>query len=790
VRTLALLVALQVTGILLPCARAQSVDTLPLGWDRTGPLASAAFYTVQLDRQVRHGGQSCLRVHADSGGAGDWVQVRQTILADDFRGRRMRLAGYARVADAAAGSGLLMRVDGSASGTPSDIMTDRPLRGTGEWRRLEIVLDVPADATRIVLGSMLRGAGTLWIDDLEFSAVDRTVPTTGRVLGPWEGPPGPPDAPRAPRNLDFEPRQMVAGQPIPAFDRRELMIPMRDGVRLFTEVVAPRGAAEPLPLLLTRTPYGTSVAPSQALVADGYIFVSQSIRGSNRSEGTFVMNRPARDPRDSAAVDETTDAWDSVEWLVRNVPNNNGRVGVTGGSYPGWLAEAVLLDPHPAVRAVSPQAPMTDTWMGDDFFHQGAFRQTYGFSYAWGMEGDRANAGPHPAQSADTYEWFLSFPSLRALTETTGALRLPTWRRFVEHPAYDSVWQRRAFQRLVTHLSVPILSVGGWWDPEDLFGPQATYRALERLDSADVNILVIGPWTHLGWSMPGGSRLGNLRFGSATADTFLVRIEAPWFAYWLKGRGDGRFPEALLFDAGVNQWRSFDRWPPREAVVRPLYFRADGRLSFDPPAERVGLDEYVSDPAHPVPFLPRPTGRFWGQWMTEDQRFVDNRPDVLTWQTEPLQDDVVIAGDVTARLFASTTGSDADWVVKLIDVYPDSVPGRPEMGGYQLMVAGDIMRGRYRRSWERPEAIRPNAVASYTVDLHQQAYTFRRGHRIMVQVQSTWFPLYDRNPQTYVPNIFLAPASAYRAQTHRIYRTSAQPSHVEVMVLPTISTPP
>jgi len=783
-RRLTFFVATLAGVFLLPNAHAQSVDTLPVGWERAGPLESAAFYTVQLDRQVRHGGLSSLRVHADRAGASDQIRVVQTILADDFRGRRVRLTGYARVADAASGGSLWMRIDGSATGTPYDGMRDRLVRGTSEWRSLEIVLDVPADATRIVLGAMLRDAGTLWVDDLEFSAVERTVPTTGWVYGVGASPSIPSDAPRTPRNLDFEPRQMVAGQPIPAFEKRMVMIPMRDTVRLFTVIVTPHVASEPLPILLERTPYGGSVNPDPSLVADGYIFVSQDIRGRNRSEGAFVMNRPPHDPRDSTGVDETTDAWDTVEWLIHNVPNNNGRVGITGISYPGWLAEVVLLDPHPAVKAVTPQAPMTDTWMGDDFFHQGAFRQMYAFDWMWGMEGEVANAGPPPAQRSDGYEWFLSFPSLRALTETTGALRLPTYRRFVEHPTYDSVWQGRAFPLLVTRLSVPTLSVGGWWDQEDLYGPQATYAALEHFDTAGINSLVIGPWSHSQWFQSGGQSLGNLRFGSATADTFRLTMEAPFFAYWLKGRGDGHFPEARLFDAGVNQWRSFDRWPPREATVRGLYFHAEGRLSFEPPAERVGLDEYVSDPAHPVPFQPRPTGRFWGRWMTEDQRFVDNRPDVLTWQTEPLTDDVVIAGDVTARLFASTTGSDVDWVVKLIDVYPDSVPDRREMGGYQLMVAGDIMRGRYRRSWERPEAIRPNAVQSYTVDLHQQAYTFRRGHRIMVQIQSTWFPLYDRNPQTYEPNIFLAPASAYRAQTHRIYRTVAQPSHVEVMVLP------
>jgi putative CocE/NonD family hydrolase len=478
--------------------------------------------------------------------------------------------------------------------------------------------------------------------------------------------------------------------------------------------------------------------PFRALAADGYIFVGQNIRGRNGSEGAFVMNRPNREPGDTAATDESTDTWDTVEWLIHNVANNSGRVGIFGVSYPGWLAEEALIGPHPAVKAVSPQAPMTDTWMGDDFFHQGAFRQSYGFEYAWGMEAGMVGAGPLPIHRYDAYDWYLSFPSLKALTDSTGAMRIPTWRRFVEHPSYDSVWQRRAFQRVVTRLTVPTLIVGGSWDQEDLFGPQATYKALEQLDSAGLNHLVIGPWFHGMWSWPGGDSLGNLGFGSATGDTFIVKIQAPWFAYWLKGLGDGRFPEAQLFDAGSNQWRAFDRWPPREATGRSLYFHADGRLSFEAPEGREGFDQFVSDPAHPVPYRPRPVevtysrGSRWARWMTEDQRFVDGRPDVLTWQTAPLPEDVVIAGDVTARLFAATTGSDADWVVKLIDVYPDSVAAHPEMGGYELMVAGDIMRGRYRRSFEQPEAIRPGAVLPYTVDLHYQLYTFRRGHRIMV----------------------------------------------------------
>jgi putative CocE/NonD family hydrolase len=592
--------------------------------------------------------------------------------------------------------------------------------------------------------------------------------------------------------------QQAGARLAPGFSRTEVMIPTRDGAKLFAVVMSPATTPEPLPILLTRTPYGAqgwrdgAPAPPylRALAADGYIFVQEDIRGRNRSEGTFVMNRPNRDAADTSGTDESTDTYDTVDWLIHHVPDNNGRVGIFGISYPGWLAEEALIGPHPAVKAVSPQAPMTDTWLGDDFFHQGAFRQSYGFEYGWGMEAGEVGAGPLPIGRYDTYEWYGSFPSLQALTEATGALRIPTWRRFVEHPAYDSVWQRRAFHRLVTGVAVPTLTVGGFWDQEDLFGPQATFRALERHDTAGLSTLVIGPWSHGEWGQPGGERLGNVEFGSATSDTFLVTMQAPWFAYWLKGRGDGRFPDARLFDAGTGRWRSFARWPPPEASRRRLHLHAAGRLSFDPPVERTGFDAYVSDPAHPVPYRPRPIeitysrGSRWRRWMTEDQRFVDGRPDVLTWQTAPLVEDVTIAGDVTAHLFAATTGSDADWVVKLLDVYPDSVAGRPELGGYELMLAGDIMRGRYRRSWEHPEAIPPNAVEPYTVDLHQQLYTFRRGHRIMVQVQSTWFPLYDRNPQTFVPNIFEAPASAYRAQTHRIYRTAARPSGVEVMVLP------
>jgi putative CocE/NonD family hydrolase len=594
-------------------------------------------------------------------------------------------------------------------------------------------------------------------------------------------------------------RPGVSQAPAADFAVTDTMVPMRDGARLFTVILTPKEATEPPPILMLRTPYGTQgwagtprfLVAFKELIDDGYVFVIQDIRGRYRSEGQFLMNRPLHDPADPRGVDESTDTYDTIDWLVHHVPGTNGRVGVVGISYPGWLAAMAGIDPHPALKAISPQAPMTDTWMGDDFFHQGAFRLSYGLEYAWMMEETPDESTGPRATRYDTFDWYLSYPTLGALAEAVGAARFPTWRNFVAHPAYDAFWKARALTTYLTSVRVPTLTVGGWWDQEDLYGPMATYATLERYDSAGLNHLVMGPWSHGQWARAGGDHLGNVRFGANTADEFRARIQAPWFAYWLKGKGGGKFAEAELFEAGDNRWRGFDAWPPRDAVRRSLYLLPGGRLAFDPPTDTTGFDAYVSDPAHPVPYRPRPVeltydprGSRWAQWMTEDQRFVDDRPDVLTWQTAPLDDDVTIAGDIAGRLFAATTGGDADWVVKLIDVYPDTVPDRAAMGGYELMVAGDILRGRYRTSFERPQPIPAGAVESYTVDLHQQLYRFQRGHRIMVQVQSTWFPLYDRNPQTWVDNIFRAVPDAYRRQTHRVYHTVRYPSRVDVMVLP------
>ncbi|HKG94527.1 MAG TPA: CocE/NonD family hydrolase, partial [Gemmatimonadaceae bacterium] len=452
--------------------------------------------------------------------------------------------------------------------------------------------------------------------------------------------------------------------PPPAHRCRFVMVPMRDGVRLNTSVcepAAPRGA---LPFLLTRTPYGiagdTTVRNDyRFLAADGYIFVSQDIRGRYGSEGEFRMTRPLHDPAsEPRGVDESTDAYDTVEWLLRNVPNNSGRVGVLGVSYPGFLATMAGLNPHPAVRAVSPQAPMTDVWMGDDFFHQGAFRLSYGFEYAGDMELSRDGSAPLPIGAWDTYDWYLRLGALGGVDSAYFRGRVPTWRAFVEHPAYDAYWRARAVQRRLTAPAVPTLTVGGWWDQEDRFGPLATYAALERGDSAARrSALVMGPWNHGGWRRP-DRRMPVVDPG--TSEEYLRDVEAPWFAHWLKDRpGQGAAREAYLYDAGAKRWRSFDAWPPARGggggggARRSLYLRAGGRLSFDPPAAGdSAFDQYVSDPAHPVPYRARPIertydsrGSRWRTWETEDQRFVHGRPDVLSWVSEPLASDLFVAGD-------------------------------------------------------------------------------------------------------------------------------------------------
>ena len=576
-------------------------------------------------------------------------------------------------------------------------------------------------------------------------------------------------------------------------------IPMRDGLRLHVEIFAPTDAAEPLPFLFQRTPYGVGDDGGRLdggyrdLAEEGYIFVFQDIRGRYKSEGTFVMQRPPR-PVDAPhqAIDESTDTHDSIEWMLKNIPRNNGRVGMLGVSYDGWTAAMGMLGAHPALKAVSPQASPADMWVGDDFHHNGAFRLSYGFEYAYLTEATKENSD-FDFDRYDTYEWYLNLgPLSNVQARVLKGKVLPTWTDFVEHPNYDAFWQRQAMKSYLTRVTTPTLNVAGWWDQEDFYGPLTIYRELEKHDRGNQNYLVVGPWRHGGWGNGPGQRLGKIDFGSPTGEYFRQKIQAPFFAFHLKDRGSIAQPEATVFESGSNKWRTFDAWPPKGAVTKSLYFHAGGKLSFSAPtsADGSGNDSYVSDPARPVPYRPRPIeptyypkGSGWSTWLLEDQRFVENRPDVLTYVTEPLVDDIVVAGDITARLFASTTGQDADWVVKLIDVYPQDYPQDFKLGGYQFMIANDVFRGRFWKSFEKPVPLVPNAVTPFTIDLHTQSYRFLKGHRVMVQVQSTWFPIIDRNPQTWVPNIFLAKESDFKAQTHRIWRTPAQASRVEIQTV-------
>jgi putative CocE/NonD family hydrolase len=591
---------------------------------------------------------------------------------------------------------------------------------------------------------------------------------------------------------------LLGGSQEPALGATEAMIAMRDGVKLYTQVYAPKQSNEPLPIILLRTPYGTgTLTPSRVatslahLMADGYIFVLQDIRGRFKSEGSFVMLRQPRDRSDPKApqIDESTDTYDTISWLLANAPGNNGRVGIAGTSYGAWLAVMGMLDPHPALKAVVPQASPADMWIGDDFHHNGAFRLSYGLEYAYRMESSKEVAdASRIIDRYDTYDWYLDLGPLSTVNRMYFHERIPTWNDFATHPDYDAFWKRQAFAPWLTRVTAPTLNVAGWWDQEDFYGPLKIYELLERHDTARENFLVVGPWNHGGWSSGEGRRLGRVDFGSATAAHYREKVQAPFFAHYLKGKGAPPASEALTFRTGANEWVRHDAWPPtRQVTSRRLYFRGDRRLSFDPPAaaEDAGFDSYVSDPANPVPYRHRPIrlNVGWSTWQVEDQRFVHRRPDVLDWSTGPLETDVTVSGKIVANLFASTTGTDSDWIVKLIDVYPDRYVSDPEMGGYQLMIAGDVFRGRYRRGFEKPGPIVPGAVVKYEIGFPGNDHVFRAGHRIMVQVQSSWFPLIDRNPQRFVANIFLARDADFQSATQRVFRGGQRASHIALPVV-------
>jgi putative CocE/NonD family hydrolase len=579
------------------------------------------------------------------------------------------------------------------------------------------------------------------------------------------------------------------------FNRQEVMIPVRDGVRLQTVIFTPKHAGQALPFLMVRTPYGVpgseddepgSSGDDPEIIADGYIFVAQNIRGRFKSEGTFVMTRPPRDRNDPKSIDEGTDTYDTIEWLLKNIPNNNGKVGIWGISYPGWLVTQALLEPHPALKAASEQASPDDMFVNDDFHHNGTFRLSYGFEYSALLESSKEKNTHFEFDQYDTYAWYLKLDALSNADRLYFHGKLPTWTNFVEHPNHD-FWKQLAVTAHLKHTSVPNLNVAGWYDQEDFVGPTRIYAKLEETDTGHLNYFVAGPWNHGGWSRGPGRTLGNIDFQSDTAKYYRANILAPWFAYWLHGKGPLKEAEAVTFQTGSNLWKSYDEWPPKQGITpKRLFFRAGGKLAFDAPAESEAFDSYVSDPMNPVPYRARPVnptypGKDWPIWLLQDQRFVEHRPDVMTWKTDPLTEDVVVTGNIVADLFASTSGSDGDWIVKLIDVYPDDYQkitdedsqkgAGPVLNGYELIVADDVLRGRFRNSLDTPEPITPNKVTEFKIDLHPNNHAFLKGHRIMVQVQSTWFPLYDRNPQKFVENIYKASDEDYVKATQKIYRS-------------------
>jgi uncharacterized protein len=580
------------------------------------------------------------------------------------------------------------------------------------------------------------------------------------------------------------------------YQRSEVMIPMRDGVKLHAVILKPADIKDPLPFLIQRTPYGVDSTTRSfffrarpELARDGYIYVGEDCRGRFKSEGEFVMSRPLADHKDPKAVDESTDAYDTVEWLLKNVSGNNGRAGFVGTSYPGFLTMMAGIDPHPATKAISPQAPMIDVWMGDDFFHNGAFRQTYGYDYVYSMETNKLNSdfasyGKVGGKPRDGFDFFLERGSFAEDVKKSGSKMLPTWKLFLEHPAYDSMWSSRAVERDLKSVTVPTLSVGGYYDQEDLFGPQIEYATLEPHDTKHENFMVLGPWRHGYWSSS-SRRLGNVEYGEPVGKEFREQIEAKFFAHYLKDEPGFDLQNTASFQTGSNTWKRYSEFPPQKAEVTALHLLGDGKLDWAK-AKTQATTAYVSDPADPVPYRHRPIqptygdGSQWFDWLTEDQRFVTGRKDVAVWKLPVLKKDLVVTGEVMADIFASTSGTDNDMVVKLIDQYPDD-DADAKMRGYQLMINEEIFRGRYLDRFDQGRPLRANAVREYRFSLHDIDHVFKAGHTVMVEIQSSWFPLYDRNPQTFVPNIMTAQPQDYKPATITVY---SEPDHDSSLQMP------
>ena len=589
------------------------------------------------------------------------------------------------------------------------------------------------------------------------------------------------------------------------YTRREVMIPMRDRVKLHTVILVAKGARN-APILLTRTPYDANGLTkntnssdlgsalfgydnaTDTIVEGGYIRVVQDIRGKYGSEGDYVMNRPLHGPQNPTNVDHATDTYDTIDWLVKNIPETNGRVGILGISYDGFLPLMALINPHPALKVSVPMNPMVDGWIGDDWFHNGAFRQQ-GMSYIYDQEATRGNEILWWTSHADDYDMFMEAGSAGELGRRRGLEQVGFWRKILEHPSYDAYWRDQAVDKILAKepLKVPVMLVHSLWDQEDIYGDIAVYKAIEPKDTNNDKVfLVLGPWHH-GQEIRDGSALGAIKFGSDTSLTFRRDILRPFLDYYLKERAPKpNISPVVAFETGTNSWHNLAAWPmgcEKGCTVKPtpLYLTAGLKTSFTQASKGPGYEEYISDPAKPVPFRARPIdASSWSRWLVDDQREQSGRPDVLVFTSDVLTAPVKISGEPIANLIASTSGTDSDWVVKLIDVYPDQVAGQPNMGGYQLMISADVFRGRYRESLEFAKPIAANAPLLYRFGLPTANHVFLPGHRIMVQIQSSWFPLYDRNPQTFVKNIFWAKPEDYQKATQRIYNAPGQASFIEL----------
>lgn len=581
--------------------------------------------------------------------------------------------------------------------------------------------------------------------------------------------------------------------------KKEYRIPMRDGVTLFTAVYVPNDTTELYPIMYNRTPYSinpygekfrANLGPSDLLAKEKFIFVYQDVRGMFMSEGDFLDVRPyIKNKKSKNDVDESSDVYDTIEWLLKNIPRNNGNVGMWGISYPGFYAAMGAIDAHPALKAISPQAPIGDWFLGDDFHHNGAFMLIDGFNFFISFGKPHRNRTtwipgfryPTP----DGYRFLLETGSIASLKSKYYGDTIRFWNDAFAHPDYDDFWKARNVPQHMKNIKPAVLTVGGWFDAEDLYGPLKIYAAIEKNNPSTHNMIVLGPWFHGGWARSDGDRLGNVSFTQKSSRFYREEIEFPFFNYYLKGKGKLNLAEAYAFETGVNEWRTYNAWPPKNLQKKKIYLRANERLSFDPPKEKNEFDEYLSDPNRPVPYIDHISTTRGREYLTDDQRFAWQRPDVLSYETEVLTENISVAGPMTANLFVTVTGTDADFVVKVIDVFPDDTPDDTlnpkhiKMGGYQMLVRGDVMRARYRNSFEIPAAMKPNSVEKVSFELQDLHHTFKKGHKMMVQIQSSWFPLVDRNPQQFI-NIFTAKDSDFIKATHRILRNATYPSNIEL----------